>query len=181
MKRNPNPDPLYQLIVTDTPLGNIHYFASSFGLVSLAFYAELVDLPPMVNLPEGLTKLKNEIIAYFKGSKQGFTTEVDLSALTSFQQDVLEACIEIPFGATRTYGDLAKAVGKPKAAQAVGGVMARNPIPLVIPCHRVIATSGGMQGYSAAGGIKTKQFLLAHEGITLFNNPENEENINDRK
>jgi methylated-DNA-[protein]-cysteine S-methyltransferase len=167
MKLKTNPDPLYQLIVTDTPLGTIHCSASSLGVVSLAFYAEPVELLPIVDVPEGFRKLKDEIIAYFKGSKQGFTTEVDLSELTSFQQDVLNACKEIPFGAVRTYGDLAKAVGKPKAVQAVGGVMARNPIPLIIPCHRVIAASGGMQGYSAAGGIKTKQFLLAHEGITF--------------
>ncbi len=168
MTTNTNLASLYHMIVSDTPLGNIFCSASSVGLVSLAFYAAEDEFADELNLSDGLRKLREEIDAYFKGSKQGFTTRVDLSGLSEFQRDVLTVCLEIPFGAVKTYGELANAIGKPGAAQAVGGVMARNPIPLVIPCHRVVAAGGGLHGYSAAGGLKTKQFLLALEGVTLF-------------
>ncbi len=166
MKTIPDLASLYHLIIRDTPLGNIHCSARSKGLVSLAFYTEANELMNDTPLPETLRKIKEEIIAYFKGNKQGFTTGVDLSKMSGFQQDVLMACKEIPFGEVRTYGELAKAVGKSGAAQAVGGVMARNPIPLVIPCHRVIAADGGLHGYSASGGLKQNNFYWLLRELT---------------
>jgi len=78
-------------------------------------------------------------------------------------RQVLQACRNISFGQTRTYSDLAKQVGSPNAARAVGGVMAHNPIPLIIPCHRVLRTDGGLGGFSAPGGIAIKQKMLHHE------------------
>lgn len=90
---------------------------------------------------------------------------LEVGRLTAFQQRVLQRCREIPYGQTMTYGELAAAVGAPGAARAVGSVMARNCIPLVIPCHRVIPSSGRLGGYSAEGGTRMKLRLLEAEGL----------------
>ncbi len=172
---------LNQLLIKDTPLGNILCSASPYGLVSLSFYAQAEQVFEDTGPTEALRELKEEIIAYFKGSKAGFSTAVDLSSCSAFQQEVLTACREIPYGVTYTYGQLAKTLGKPKAARAVGGVLARNPILLVIPCHRVVAAGGGLRGYSAVGGLNTKQTLLAHEGAYPYDHPVNEGKTNDRQ
>ena len=90
---------------------------------------------------------------------------VDLTGLPPFAARVLAACREIPCGHTMTYGALAAAVGAPGAARAVGQVMARNPVPLVIPCHRVLGAGGRLTGFS--GGLAWKRALLAHEGVEI--------------
>lgn len=88
---------------------------------------------------------------------------VDPGPLTPFQQRVLDLCRQIPYGQTMTYGELAARVGAPRAARAVGNVMANNCVPLVIPCHRVTPAGGHLGGYSAAGGVRTKLRLLEAE------------------
>lgn len=90
--------------------------------------------------------------------------EVDLSAVPPFQRRVLEMLRDVPPGATLSYGELAKRAGNPMASRAVGGAMARNPVPVVVPCHRVVPTSGRLGNYSATGGVATKRALLALEG-----------------
>jgi len=94
-----------------------------------------------------------------------FSTDpaVSLNGSGSFAHKVLQACRKIAFGRTTTYGDLARQVGSPRAARAVGSVMAGNPIPLIIPCHRVLRTNGGLGGFSAPGGTAIKQKMLDHE------------------
>lgn len=92
------------------------------------------------------------------------TIDVELSPRTLFQQRILQACREIPYGSTRTYGQLAALAGYPRAARAVGNVMAGNCLPLVIPCHRVVPSGGRLGGYSAAQGVHTKLRLLETEG-----------------
>ncbi len=89
------------------------------------------------------------------------------SALTPFQQSVLRACAKIPKGQIRTYAQIAKAIGNPKAARAVGSALAKNPLAPLIPCHRVIRSDGTMGGYSAEGGIKTKRMLLLKERTNI--------------
>ena len=89
---------------------------------------------------------------------------LDLPPATSFQQQVIHHCRHIPFGQTLTYAQLATAAGSPKAARAVGNVMANNPVPLLVPCHRVIGSGGALGGYSAPGGLDSKQKLLRLEG-----------------
>ncbi len=112
-----------------------------------------------------LADLQKRIIAYFEGENVDFSSDppADLSQYTPFGRAILTACRQIPFGQTRTYRQLALAAGVGRAAQAVGNMMARNPIPLIVPCHRVIRTDGGLGGFSAAGGTATKRHLLAHE------------------
>ncbi|MBI4313773.1 MAG: MGMT family protein [Candidatus Omnitrophica bacterium] len=84
---------------------------------------------------------------------------------TPFQQKVYEALLAIPKGQVRTYGEIARKIGKPKGARAVGQALKRNPYPPTIPCHRVIAAGGDLRGYSAAGGLKRKRQLLQREGV----------------
>jgi len=112
-----------------------------------------------------LMELQERIIAYFEGEPVDFRADppVSLDRARSFGLRVLHACRAIPFGRTVTYSDLAQQVGCPGAARAVGGVMAANPIPLIVPCHRVLRTDGGLGGFSAPGGIATKQRMLRHE------------------
>ena len=104
-----------------------------------------------------------ELQAYFAGKRRRFEVAVDWSSLHGFQREVLKALARVPFGAVVSYGDLAKKIGKPGAARAIGGAMAKNPIPIVLPCHRVIAADGSLGGFSA--GARVKKWLHAHEGI----------------
>ena len=96
---------------------------------------------------------------------------LDLSALTDFDRKVYEAAKSIPFGSTATYGDIAARIGDPGAARAVGQALGRNPYPIIIPCHRVLAAGTKLGGFSAAGGLATKQKLLRAEGIIAGEQP----------
>ncbi len=109
-------------------------------------------------------ELQDRIAAYFEGQRVRFTAPLDLTALTAFRRTVLRACARIPHGTTRTYGQLAAEVGSPHAARAVGGAMAHNLIPLIIPCHRVLAADGQLGGFSAEGGPALKARMLRLEG-----------------
>jgi methylated-DNA-[protein]-cysteine S-methyltransferase len=117
--------------------------------------------------------LQERIIAYYEGEPVDFSTDpvISLNASGPFVHKVLLACRKIAFGRTTTYSDLAKQVGSPNAARAVGGVMAGNPIPLIIPCHRVLRTDGGLGGFSAPGGTGTKQKMLDHEQVLCLSVP----------
>ena len=108
--------------------------------------------------------------AYFSGRAPGFTPRYRIEGLTPFRQDVIDAMLEIPFGATVSYGDIAKRVsmrhgGQRTSARAVGGAVGWNPICIIIPCHRVIGADGSLTGYG--GGLGNKIALLAHEGVNL--------------
>ena len=110
-------------------------------------------------------KAAKQLEQYFQGCLQQFDLSVDISSLTLFQQQVLRLTMEIPYGTVLTYGQLAKRVGSPKAARAVGGALAANPIPVIIPCHRVLASTGALTGFSGAGGVLMKKNLLTLEGV----------------
>lgn len=115
-----------------------------------------------------LTTIVERFQAYASGSPEDFRDiPIDLSACTPFQRSVLKACRKIPYGETATYGQLAHRSGSPRAARAVGSVMAGNRVPLIVPCHRVVPTSGALGGFSAPGGIGTKQRLLDLERATI--------------
>jgi methylated-DNA-[protein]-cysteine S-methyltransferase len=108
--------------------------------------------------------LKDRLDAYAAGQADDFVdVRVWSENWTPFQQHVLDCCRQIPFGQTQTYAELATAAGSPGAARAVGRTMATNPIPLVIPCHRVVGSAGDLRGYSAFGGLDAKRRLLALE------------------
>jgi methylated-DNA-[protein]-cysteine S-methyltransferase len=104
-----------------------------------------------------------ELTQYFSGKLRTFTVKVDFSRWQGFTAQVYTALAAVPYGETITYGELARRAGQPAAARAVGGIMAKNPLPIILPCHRVIAANGALTGYSGGAGIATKIFLLNHE------------------
>jgi methylated-DNA-[protein]-cysteine S-methyltransferase len=163
--------PLIQWDVTDSPLGPLFIAASARGLCSLDFGLSQEDfvgqLDPMAQTernPTALAPVIEQLRGYFEGTRTGFDLPIDLDRLTPFQTNVLQAARLIQPGTTRTYGQVAQAIGKPKASRAVGQALGRNPVPIVIPCHRVVASDGSLGGYSGGGGVASKKLLLALEG-----------------
>lgn len=116
--------------------------------------------PTWTYAPDGLAPVRAQINAYFAGFRSIF--DLDLAPpVTDFQREVLAVLATLPFGETRSYGEIARAIGKPAASRAVGAANGANPIPLILPCHRVIGSTGKLTGF--AGGLERKRFLLAHE------------------
>lgn len=110
----------------------------------------------------------DQLWAYFRGEGEAFDVVIDWSALASFQRQVLQLVYEVPYGQTTTYQDIAVQLGNPGASRAVGRANATNPMPLIVPCHRVLGTDGKLHGYGGPGGVETKAWLLALEGSRLL-------------
>ena len=151
------------MISFQSPIGIIRVFESEGRVTAIDIAAKGAKVIPS-NTPV-LQLAKKELDLYFAGKLTKFTFPVDLSSGTEFQRNVWRQIGRIGFGKTKSYVDIAKAIGKPKAARAVGGAVGSNPLPLVIGCHRVMGASGKITGYSGGKGIPTKQWLLDHEGI----------------
>lgn len=140
---------------TETPVGPLSVWEEDGQLVRLDWTSEQTGQPTEV-----LDKALDQLGAYFEGVRVEFSVPLKLGE-TSFQTRFLQALIDIPFGQTRTYGDLAADLGV--SAQAIGQACGANPIPVIIPCHRVLGANG-LGGFSGAGGIEAKVALLRHEG-----------------
>jgi methylated-DNA-[protein]-cysteine S-methyltransferase len=110
-----------------------------------------------------LLPLQKAITSYYEVTYKKFKCAFDRTGFTPFKRKVLQACMNIKYGHTITYKELAKLSGRPNAARAVGSIMARNPIPLIIPCHRVLGSDGSLHGFSAPGGLETKKKMLQLE------------------
>jgi len=156
--------------VTDSPIGPLLIAATDRGLCRIAFDPDeeraLEELARVhgariLRSPRPLEAARRELDEYFARRRTTFDLPVDVAALPGFQQAVLTALARVPYGETATYGGLAHRIGKPRAARAVGGALNRNPVPIVLPCHRVVGTSGKLVGY--AGGLERKRALLALE------------------
>jgi methylated-DNA-[protein]-cysteine S-methyltransferase len=104
---------------------------------------------------------------YVQGKRSAFDLPVDLEACSDFQRRVLEAAVAVPRGRLATYGEIAARIGAPHAARAVGQALARNPVPIIVPCHRVVAADGSLTGYSGGSGVETKAKLLRLEGAAI--------------
>jgi O-6-methylguanine DNA methyltransferase len=163
--------PRIQWDCMSSPLGPLYVAVNSRGLCSLDFGVSeetfLNGLDPLAHTerdPGATRESAQQLQAYFAGERLGFDLPLDLENLTPFQWAVLQTARDIPAGTVWTYGQVARAIGKPKAARAVGQALGRNPVPIVIPCHRVIASDGGFGGYSGGGGIASKRYLLQLEG-----------------
>ncbi|WP_417908571.1 methylated-DNA--[protein]-cysteine S-methyltransferase [Candidatus Electronema sp. PJ] len=145
--------------IFNSPVGQLRLFADDLALYRIAFPVES-KLPVADAAPADhplLCRAKAQLAEYFAGQRQCF--ELPLSPQgTSFQQAVWAVIRQIPYGATLTYGAIAQALGHPNKARAVGGAAGKNPLPIVIPCHRVVGCSGRLTGFS--GGLEIKQFLL---------------------
>ncbi|MGH2559487.1 MAG: methylated-DNA--[protein]-cysteine S-methyltransferase, partial [Thermomicrobiales bacterium] len=113
-----------------------------------------------------IQRVAEQLREYFEGRRNHFEIPLDFDDLTPFTRSVLTATAEVPFGQVRTYRDIAERVGKPRATRAVGNALNRNPIPVVIPCHRIVGSDGSLVGYG--GGIDIKEHLLHHEGVKSF-------------
>jgi methylated-DNA-[protein]-cysteine S-methyltransferase len=145
----------------DTPIGIIRLVASEQGLHAIAWdEGAITDREP--DNPY-LLLARQELKKYFAGELRTFTVPIDFTRWQGFTAQVYMALRAVPYGETVTYGELARRAGQPAAARAVGGIMARNPLPIILPCHRVIAANGALTGYSGGAGIATKSFLLHHE------------------
>ncbi len=112
-------------------------------------------------VPDRFAALAEKYRRYFAGEKVDFTDGLDLSRATPFEKTVWEATISIPYGETRSYGWVARQIGKPAAFRAVGGALGRNPLPIIVPCHRVVASDNTLRGFT--GGLEIKRFLLRLE------------------
>jgi methylated-DNA-[protein]-cysteine S-methyltransferase len=158
---------------TDTPIGPVWVALSEGGLVAVELGDEpeylIARLPKfgfqeVVSDPKKTKPALQQIREYLEGDRQDFDIPIDWSVMTAFQEKALRATYDVPYGEVTTYGEIAENLGKPKGAQAVGRAEATNPMPLVIPCHRVLGADGGLHGYGAGEGIETKAWLLELEG-----------------
>lgn len=156
----------------DSPFGQLVVAATRRGIVRLAYpgevdvVEELADrlTPRILEAPAKLDEARRELEDYFEGRRDAFDLSVDLSLVRGdFTRKVLRATSRIPFGRTLTYTQVALKAGSPRGSRAAGNALGSNPIPIVVPCHRVIHASGGLGGYT--GGLDRKEFLLRLEGV----------------
>jgi methylated-DNA-[protein]-cysteine S-methyltransferase len=151
----------------DSPVGKLKLVASDKGLVAILWEN---DSPRRVRLGEPIVNEQHPVLVeterqlgeYSAGKRKAFSVALDMRG-TRFQKDVWEALLAIPFGETRSYGQLAQQLGNPRASRAVGAANGRNPVSIIVPCHRVIGSSGKLTGF--AGGLDTKARLLGLEKL----------------
>ena len=152
-----------------SPVGDLTLVASDVGLRAVLWPIEREGRVRLVDVEPGdhpvLTETAAQLEAYFDGSRTEFDLPLDLVG-TDFQVEVWRLLTTIAFGHTSTYGAHAGRLGRPTASQAVGGAIGRNPISIVVPCHRVVGASGALTGF--AGGVEAKRWLLDHERGSLF-------------
>jgi len=168
-------NPIYIGELNGTPIGDLRLAASDFGLVAVEwadsqsiFDAYLARLSrPITPNERKIKPYAKELFEYLNGKRTAFTIPIDWTLFTSFQREALQAVYRIPYGETRTYIDIAREINRPNAYRAVGAANAMNPMPLVIPCHRVIGTDGKLHGYGGGEGLPTKEWLLKMEGAVM--------------
>jgi methylated-DNA-[protein]-cysteine S-methyltransferase len=156
----------------DSPFGTLHAAVTPRGLVRLAFPEEdepaMVEQlarrlsPRVIRSPQPLDKLERELEEYFSGRRRDFSLKLDWRLMGPFATRVLRHTVAIPYGSFSSYGEIAAEAGSPRGARAAGNALGANPIPIVIPCHRVLHAGGGLGGYG--GGLERKRFLLELEG-----------------
>jgi methylated-DNA-[protein]-cysteine S-methyltransferase len=157
----------------DSPLGSLLVASTPRGLVRLSYWDEeevLDELaeqvsPRILEAPAELDDVRRELDEYFEGRRRRFDTDVDWTLTRGFFRRVLKATARIPFGSVSSYRDVAAKAGNARAMRAAGNALGSNPIPIVVPCHRVVRTGGALGGYT--GGLERKRFLLELEGVDL--------------
>ena len=175
-KNTPEVFPLYTDQLKHTPLGDLWLATSQVGLVAVSWSKKELSFqeylfkrfkrPSEINAGR-LALTFDELYEYLQGRLKTFSIPIDWSLLRPFQQAVLKATFAIPYGETRCYGEIAAEIERPGAARAVGRAEATNPMPLVIPCHRVIGVDGKLRGYGGGQGLPTKEWLLKLEGVLI--------------
>ena len=159
----------------DSPFGTLLAAATRRGLVRLAFPEEDVDevlerlaravSPRIVEAPGALDDTRRELEEYFGGDRRRFDLALDRALIGPFSRKVLRATSQIPYGKVLSYQDVARKAGSPRGSRAAGNALGSNPIPIIIPCHRVLRTGGAIGGYG--GGLQRKRWLLELEGARL--------------
>ncbi len=158
-----------------TPIGDLRLAASDLGLVAVEWadsrlqfdaYLQRLKRPIQPNAKK-IAPYAKELREYLNGRRSAFTIPIDWSLFRPFQREALQAVFRIPYGETCTYHDIAIEIGRPNASRAVGRANATNPMPIVIPCHRVIGRDGKLHGYGGGEGLKTKEWLLRLEGAVI--------------
>lgn len=159
---------------TDSPVGEITVAATDTGILAVGWDTEallqkLADKvsPRVLEDRARLDDERRQLDEYFAGRRHTFDVEIDWTLTAGFRREVLHELVTVPYGSIVTYGELAERVHNPKASRAVGSAMATNPIPLIVPCHRVLQSGGGLGNYSGGNGPETKAWLLRHEGADL--------------
>jgi methylated-DNA-[protein]-cysteine S-methyltransferase len=158
----------------DSPLGPLVVASTPRGLVRLAYTGsrgedevieDLADKlsPRVLEAPQRLDEVRRELDEYFEGRRDEFDLPIDWSLTRGFTGKVLRQTARIGFGKTSTYAEMASRAGSPRAVRAAGNALGANPIPLVVPCHRVLRSGGALGGYT--GGVERKEFLLRLEGV----------------
>ena len=169
------PDPIYIGELNETPLGDFRLAVSDFGLVAIEWadsqpefdsYLARLKRPILLNQKK-IVPYAKELREYLTGKRTAFTIPIDWTLFTPFQREALQAVFRIPYGETRTYTEIAREIDRPHAYRAVGSANAMNPMPIVVPCHRVIGTDGKLHGYGGGEGLKTKEWLLKMEGAVM--------------
>ncbi|MBP7689022.1 MAG: methylated-DNA--[protein]-cysteine S-methyltransferase [Thermoflexales bacterium] len=167
---------VYYDVVSHSRVGELYVAVSERGLIALDFglgernFVERVQRrtkATLVRSREECAEVMKQVREYLDGKRMAFDLPLDMTTMTAFQRQVLTAASNIPRGKWLTYGDVAKAIGRPQASRAVGQALGHNPVPIVIPCHRVLGSDGSLHGYSGGGGIQTKAWLLQLEGAQL--------------
>jgi methylated-DNA-[protein]-cysteine S-methyltransferase len=163
----------------DSPLGPLTVVVTGRGLVRLSYAHEAVDeqleeiatriSPRILASPDRIDAVRRQLDEYFAGDRRRFDVPIDWSLVRGFTGDVLRATARIPFGAVSSYRDVAAEAGSPNAYRAAGNALGSNPIPIVVPCHRVLHAGGGLGGYT--GGLERKEYLLRLEGVLEGNDP----------
>ena len=147
-----------------TPVGVLSLEADETGLTAIHFPGRSPDEPKSSNTSDLLAEAARELQAYFEGRLTAFSVPLNWRG-TPFQKTVWRALMDIPYGETVSYGDIARAIGRPKSARPVGGAVGRNPLPIIVPCHRVIGSDQSLTGFT--GGIDIKVALLKQESLHL--------------
>jgi len=161
-------------VLRDTPIGDLLVGVTDHGVCRIHFDADperqLESLarqygPRVLRASKPVDRVRRQLDEYFAGRRRDFEVDWDIRALPAYNRRVLEELARVEYGRTTTYGALAARTGNPRAARAVGTIMNRNPIPIVLPCHRVVGANGRLTGY--AGGLDRKERLLRLEGALL--------------
>ena len=162
--------------LSDSPVGPLFIAVDNQGVVAIKINVSEADFLSELERKYNTTIIRSSVKVadalaqlqeYFNGRRSSFSLNLNLQNLTQFQQQVLLATLEVPHGQITTYGEIARRLGKVRLARAVGQALARNPIPIVIPCHRVLSADGSLHGYSGGKGLETKGQLLQLEGALL--------------
>ena len=163
----------------DSPLGALTVIVTDRGIARLSYAHEAVDeqldeiatriSPRILASPERTDGVRRQLDEYFSGTRRRFDVPIDWRLVRGFAANVLRAAARIPFGSVSSYREVAAEAGSPSAYRAAGNALGSNPIPIVVPCHRVLHAGGGLGGYT--GGLERKRFLLQLEGVVDRNDP----------